>query len=184
MSRRSDSVWIGKAIRERRIELGLSQQKLAQKANLSLTVIGRLERGGTIPSPRTRYRMSEALEWIEDWFEKLSSKEWIDQVERDARIASGKNIWAKHEIAVHCEDEYDGFSRLYCLEDKSDVSRPCYDQNNPLLCRLEEAGIFYKPGTLEYVEIGIEHVEWHQYSDGTESMRITPSVATIITDGQ
>lgn len=40
---------IGKKIKERRIELGMKQEELAEKAGLSLSYIGMIERGEKIP---------------------------------------------------------------------------------------------------------------------------------------
>lgn len=40
---------IGKRLKERRIELGMKQEELAEKAGLSLSYVGMIERGEKIP---------------------------------------------------------------------------------------------------------------------------------------
>ena len=56
-----DSTVIGNLIRERRIEKGLSQEQLADKANISRTHVGALERGEKAPSLETIINIAEAL---------------------------------------------------------------------------------------------------------------------------
>ncbi|EDM78363.1 transcriptional regulator [Plesiocystis pacifica SIR-1] len=52
---------LGDRVRERRRELGLSQEKLAEKAQVSKETIGRLEQGGGTPSLFTVRKVANAL---------------------------------------------------------------------------------------------------------------------------
>jgi len=53
---------IGNRIRSLRIDKGLSQEDLANEADIPLSQIGRIERGETNPTISTLYVISEALE--------------------------------------------------------------------------------------------------------------------------
>jgi len=53
---------IGDHIRSLRIEKGLSQEDLANEAEVPISQIGRIERGETNPTISTLYVISEALE--------------------------------------------------------------------------------------------------------------------------
>ena len=53
---------LGHRIRTARREKGITQERLAEKANLSTTYIGRLERGEKTPSIDTLVTLAEALE--------------------------------------------------------------------------------------------------------------------------
>ena len=55
------SVALGAVIRERRTELGLSQEALAGEAALDRTYVGGLERGERNPTLRVLWRLSAAL---------------------------------------------------------------------------------------------------------------------------
>ena len=52
----------GKAIRQRRLNKGWSQMKLAAEANLHLTALGSIERGRRNPSLLTVFLIANALE--------------------------------------------------------------------------------------------------------------------------
>lgn len=52
---------IGKHIRELRIQQNMSQESLANEADIPLSQIGRIERGETNPTISTLYVISEAL---------------------------------------------------------------------------------------------------------------------------
>ena len=52
---------IGNHIRSLRIEKGLSQEQLANEADIPLSQIGRIERGETNPTVSTLFVISEAL---------------------------------------------------------------------------------------------------------------------------
>lgn len=51
----------GKLIRINRVECGLSQEQLAEKAELHRTYISQLERGIKSPTLKTIFRLSKAL---------------------------------------------------------------------------------------------------------------------------
>ena len=53
---------LGNNIKTRRNELGLSQQELADKVNLSLNFIGKIEVAFSKPSLNTVIRIADALE--------------------------------------------------------------------------------------------------------------------------
>ncbi len=53
---------LGKAIRERRLALGLSQVELAARAGMTQPALSRLEAGGTIPTIPLLDRISAALD--------------------------------------------------------------------------------------------------------------------------
>ncbi|RLQ93644.1 helix-turn-helix domain-containing protein [Falsibacillus albus] len=52
---------LGKHIRLRRIEIGWSQEKLEEMADLSVTMIGKIERGERIPESLTLFKIAEAM---------------------------------------------------------------------------------------------------------------------------
>jgi ribosome-binding protein aMBF1 (putative translation factor) len=52
---------IGQAVRERRLELGLSQTELAARAGMTQPALSRLEAGGTVPTIPLLERISVAL---------------------------------------------------------------------------------------------------------------------------
>jgi transcriptional regulator with XRE-family HTH domain len=51
----------GKAVREARKEAGLSQEKLAEKADLTLNYVGEVERGEKLASIETAAKLASAL---------------------------------------------------------------------------------------------------------------------------
>ena len=53
---------IGRAIRERRLDLGLTQTELAERAGMTQPALSRLEAGGVIPTIPLLERISAALE--------------------------------------------------------------------------------------------------------------------------
>lgn len=69
----------GKIIRIKRVKCGLSQEQLAEKAELHRTYISQLERGIKSPTLKTIFRISRALsvspqELIERLGERLEGK--------------------------------------------------------------------------------------------------------------
>lgn len=61
-----DYSYIGKRIRERRKELKLTQEKLAELSDLSLSYTGAVERGKKIPSLEAFIRIANALQVSSD----------------------------------------------------------------------------------------------------------------------
>lgn len=55
----------GQRVRERRLQVGLTQKDLAEKLNTSQSAVARLEAGGTQPRLQTILALSNALEV--DW---------------------------------------------------------------------------------------------------------------------
>ncbi len=55
------SVALGVAMRERRKELGLSQESLANEADLDRTYVGGLERGERNPTLKVLWKLARAL---------------------------------------------------------------------------------------------------------------------------
>ena len=57
-----DKIFIGQKFKEYRKKSGLSQEKLAEKAELALKHYGRIERGTCIPTLLTFFKLVEILE--------------------------------------------------------------------------------------------------------------------------
>jgi transcriptional regulator with XRE-family HTH domain len=55
---------LGKTIRDRRVELGLSQEELAEKADLHRTYVGGVERGERNVSLENIVRIARALQIV------------------------------------------------------------------------------------------------------------------------
>jgi HTH-type transcriptional regulator / antitoxin HipB len=55
------AIAIGKAVRERRLALGLSQTELARRAGMTQPGLSRLEAGGTVPTIPVLERLARAL---------------------------------------------------------------------------------------------------------------------------
>lgn len=53
---------IGQAVRQRRVELGLSQTQLADQAGMTQPALSRLEAGGAVPTIPVLERISTALD--------------------------------------------------------------------------------------------------------------------------
>ncbi|TDC93059.1 helix-turn-helix transcriptional regulator [Actinomadura sp. 7K507] len=53
---------LGKAVRERRLELGLTQVELARRSGMTQSQLSRLEAGGTEPTIRVLDRLAHALD--------------------------------------------------------------------------------------------------------------------------
>ena len=73
----SIAIKFGRVIRSNRKKHSLSQEALAELANLNRSYLGEIERGGTVPSIETMQKLADALG------EKLSSL--ISQCERDGQ---------------------------------------------------------------------------------------------------
>jgi transcriptional regulator with XRE-family HTH domain len=58
---RAASVAFGRRLREVRVGVGLSQDRLAERARVHPTAIGRMERGGREPRLATILRLARAL---------------------------------------------------------------------------------------------------------------------------
>ena len=58
---------IGRRVRDRRAELGVTQSELAARIKVSASFIGHIERGEKIASLDTMMRLSKALEVSLDW---------------------------------------------------------------------------------------------------------------------
>ena len=52
---------LGQAVRARRLELGMSQTELAEKAGMTQSAVSRLEAGGTVPTIGVLERLAAAL---------------------------------------------------------------------------------------------------------------------------
>lgn len=68
-------------MRERRRILGISQEQLAERANLSVNYISKIEIGLKIPSLSTTIRIAKALEMeVSDIFANKTAK-WINETQ-------------------------------------------------------------------------------------------------------
>ncbi|MBF7083312.1 helix-turn-helix transcriptional regulator [Desulfallas sp. Bu1-1] len=71
---------LGKAIRETRLKLGLTQEGLGKRANLHYSYIGQVERGNKVPSIKTLKRIAAALNVnVEDLLKKEPSAMTSDE---------------------------------------------------------------------------------------------------------
>jgi HTH-type transcriptional regulator / antitoxin HipB len=52
---------LGQAVRARRLELGMSQTELAERASMTQSAVSRLEAGGTVPTIGVLERLAAAL---------------------------------------------------------------------------------------------------------------------------
>lgn len=52
---------LGQAVRSRRLELGMSQTELAERAGMTQSAVSRLEAGGTVPTIGVLERLATAL---------------------------------------------------------------------------------------------------------------------------
>ena len=62
-----DYAAIGARIRRRRVEMGLTQEQLAERAAISTSFIGHLERAEKVPSLETVARLCDALDVDADY---------------------------------------------------------------------------------------------------------------------
>jgi transcriptional regulator with XRE-family HTH domain len=73
---------IGRAVRVRRIELGLTLEALARSAGVSAATISRIERGLAVPtSARTIHGLTNALAWPRTALERLRAGEDPEQLD-------------------------------------------------------------------------------------------------------
>jgi DNA-binding XRE family transcriptional regulator len=56
------AIELGAVIRQLRLDAGLSQQELAQRAGMTQPALSRLERGGTVPTLTVLDRIANALQ--------------------------------------------------------------------------------------------------------------------------
>lgn len=68
MVRNFDKINLGKHIRSQRIRVGLTQQELAEKVNLSVKSISCIERGINYPSPENLFDIAKVLDMSIDMF--------------------------------------------------------------------------------------------------------------------
>ncbi len=52
---------IGRRVKEARLKLGLTQERLASRANLHYSYVGQVERGNKVPSLKTLSKIARAL---------------------------------------------------------------------------------------------------------------------------
>jgi ribosome-binding protein aMBF1 (putative translation factor) len=52
---------LGKAVRARRLEIGMSQTELAERAGMTQSAVSRLEAGGSVPTIGVLERLAAAL---------------------------------------------------------------------------------------------------------------------------
>jgi len=88
MQRKNSSLYLGLKISETRKSKGLSQEALAEVANISLSTIQRIEKGKVVPRPYTLKILADTLEL--DMFDLSPSD--TDESNLDAKIASLKKI--------------------------------------------------------------------------------------------
>lgn len=58
---------IGRRVRQRRLELGLTQEETAEKAGVSMSYVGQIERGEKLAALETTVRLCEVLGVGLDW---------------------------------------------------------------------------------------------------------------------
>lgn len=81
---------LAERIRERRKSLGLTQEKLAERAGLSVNFLAQLEISDKTPSLKTLVALADALETdISDLFASSSQEQWTDEVQNLLRSLQG-----------------------------------------------------------------------------------------------
>ena len=103
---------VARAFADRRAELGLTQEKVAQRADIALRTVANFESQGRWPSKRTRERIEEAVGWPLGTIERLADKpqpvldpklvEWISGLTDDETEAL---IRLAHEQLRQSRDE-------------------------------------------------------------------------------
>lgn len=89
---------VPKIIRERRIALGLTQDELAEKANISVPFVSDIERGKRNISMQTFYAIAQALETpIEDFFPKEKRKN-PEKQKMIAEMTAMMSRWSKGKV--------------------------------------------------------------------------------------
>lgn len=79
-----DKSAIGKIIKKLRKEKGFTQEKFAEKINLSTNYLSKVERGMNTPNVETFFKMAEILDFtLEDFGINQTHKEIIDKEKED-----------------------------------------------------------------------------------------------------
>ena len=89
---------IGQKIRAERKKAGLTQEELAERADVHYTFIGAAERGETNLTIKTLIRVAEALETPIEFFLKSAESESKPRItEKDAELAQLVKLLRKHD---------------------------------------------------------------------------------------
>ena len=86
-----DYTLIGKRIKRRRKELGLTQARVEEKADLSLKYMSNIERGVSIPSTEVIMRIALALDTTPDEFLVGTAKYRDEEWKSVAELLKGMN---------------------------------------------------------------------------------------------
>jgi transcriptional regulator with XRE-family HTH domain len=77
---------LAKHIKERRRILGISQEKLAERAGLSTNFLARIELGEKTPSLKTLAQLAKTLEvHVSELLEEDTSEAWLDEAQNLAK---------------------------------------------------------------------------------------------------
>ena len=106
---------IGGQLRRLRIQKGLTQLELAEKAGIGLTYLSKIEQGVRIPSVKTCFKLAKALK-IELW-EIFNFK---GKVFKDKKDFSKKYIKIESALSNLSDEEFELIFRLTHLLARSD----------------------------------------------------------------
>lgn len=82
----------GKRIRTRRLQLGLTQEQLAEKADISISFLGHIERGTRVASLMTMTRICMALGVSLDWLIGLNDSINIPNGYSEKQVEQAKEL--------------------------------------------------------------------------------------------
>jgi len=105
---------IGGQLRRLRIQKGLTQLELAEKAGIGLTYLSKIEQGVRIPSVKTCFKLAKALK-IELW-EIFNFKRKVFKDKKD----SSKYIKIESALSNLSDEEFELIFKLTCLLARSD----------------------------------------------------------------
>ena len=93
MNKNIDYTALGKRIKNKRIEKGLTQEQLGELCELSAAHIGHIERGTRILSVDVLFRISQALDTSIDWlvFDSVENKHMLNEINSVLKVTTFLN---------------------------------------------------------------------------------------------
>lgn len=94
MNNSIDYTALGKRVKEKRIERGLTQEQLGEFCELSAAHIGHIERGTRILSVDVLFRISQALDTSIDWlvFDSVENEHMLSRIENMLKNADKNKV--------------------------------------------------------------------------------------------